>query len=120
MRNGVLSNNLRQWRKARRLTQTVLAEQAGITRQSIIAIEKGRLNPSVAVALSLAALLNASVEDLFALNPAEALADEGVAAGPGKGAFQVAARPIAGEVAETPNGEFDGEDEVPGAVWDFV
>ena len=80
MRNGVLSNNLRQWRKARRLTQTVLAEQAGITRQSIIAIEKGRLNPSVAVALSLAALLNASVEDLFALNPAEALADEGVAA----------------------------------------
>jgi len=120
MRNGVLSNNLRQWRKARRLTQTVLAEQAGITRQSIIAIEKGRLNPSVAVALSLAALLNASVEDLFALNPAEALADEGMAAGPGKGALQVAAKPIAGEAAEMPNGEFDGEDEVPGAVWDFV
>jgi putative transcriptional regulator len=37
----------------------------GLTRQSIIAIEKGRFTPSIHTALMLAAALNTTVDDLF-------------------------------------------------------
>ncbi len=51
-----------------RLTQEELAEKTGLSRQSIIAIEKGRFTPSVHTALMLAAALQTSVEELFRLN----------------------------------------------------
>ena len=49
------------------LTQVELAEKVGVTRQTIIAIEKGDYTPSVALALRLAKVFKTSVEDLFAL-----------------------------------------------------
>ncbi len=49
------------------LTQVDLAEKVGVTRQTIIAIEKGDYTPSVALALRLAKVFKTSVEDLFAL-----------------------------------------------------
>ena len=49
------------------LTQAELAEKVGVTRQTIIAIEKGDYTPSVALALRLAKVFKTSVEDLFAL-----------------------------------------------------
>lgn len=49
------------------LTQVELAEKVGVTRQTIIAIEKGDYTPSVALALRLAKVFKASVEDLFTL-----------------------------------------------------
>lgn len=48
-------------------TQEELAEKAGVTRQTIIAIEKGNYTPSVALALKLAKIFKVSVEDLFKL-----------------------------------------------------
>ena len=48
------------------MTQIELAEHAGVTRQTIIAIEKGNYTPSVLLAIHLAEALNKSVEDIFA------------------------------------------------------
>jgi putative transcriptional regulator len=44
-----------------------LADRTGVTRQSIISIERGRYRPSVELALKLARVLGVSVEKLFEL-----------------------------------------------------
>jgi len=49
------------------MTQQELADRAGVTRQSIISIERGRYRPSVELALRLARVLGIAVEDLFQL-----------------------------------------------------
>ena len=49
------------------LTQEELAEKVGVSRQTIIAIERGNYAPSVALALKLAKILKTTVEKLFAL-----------------------------------------------------
>ena len=63
-----MRNNLKRQRLVvGQLTQQDLAERAGVTRQTIIAIEKGSFNPSVKLALKLAKILNTTVEELFVL-----------------------------------------------------
>jgi len=63
-----LRNNLGEIRRmSGGMTQRELAERAGVTRQTIIAIENGNYNPSVKLALKLARALAVRVEDLFAL-----------------------------------------------------
>jgi putative molybdopterin biosynthesis protein len=52
-------------RKERGLAQRELAQAAGITRQGVGAIESGRSQPSVTIALALARALGTTVEDLF-------------------------------------------------------
>jgi molybdate-binding protein/DNA-binding XRE family transcriptional regulator len=59
-------NRVRELRQAAGLTQAGLAERAGISRTAVTAIEAERLVPSVAAALSLAGVLGATVEVLFA------------------------------------------------------
>ncbi len=54
-------------RRARGLTATALAQQVGISRQALAAIEASRSAPSTAVALALARELGVRVEDLFEL-----------------------------------------------------
>ena len=49
------------------MTQEELARNVGVSRQTIIAVERGRYNPSVKLALKLARLLLVRVEDLFEL-----------------------------------------------------
>ncbi len=60
-------NSVEKERLRADLTQVELAEKVGVTRQTIIAIEKGDYTPSVALALRLAKVFKTSVEDLFAL-----------------------------------------------------
>ncbi len=60
-----LHNRVRELRSERGLTQANLGEIVGLTRQSIIAIEKGRFTPSIHTALMLAAALNTTVDELF-------------------------------------------------------
>ena len=60
-----LENNVRRNRVISDLTQEQLAADVGVTRQTIIAIEKGNYTPSVLLALRLAGRLNCQVEDLF-------------------------------------------------------
>jgi len=61
-----MKNRLREFRfKNDEITQESLAELVGVSRQTIIAIEKGRFNPSVKLALKIARVLRCRAEDLF-------------------------------------------------------
>ena len=61
-------NYLRRFRfDAGDMTQQQLAERVGVTRQTILTIEKGNYNPSVELALRLAQVLGTTVECLFEL-----------------------------------------------------
>jgi len=55
-------------RKDKGITQQDLAEAVGVTRQTIIAIEKGNYTPSVLLALKLAKYIGQPVEDIFGIN----------------------------------------------------
>jgi putative transcriptional regulator len=65
-RHEILSH-LRRHRLRADLTQQELADRVGATRQTILSIEKGKYSPTVGLALRLARELDASVEELFAL-----------------------------------------------------
>jgi putative transcriptional regulator len=62
-----VSNQVQDHRKRRNLTQEELASLVGVTRQTIIAIEKGNYVPSVALAIKLAQTFKSSVEKIFSL-----------------------------------------------------
>lgn len=65
-----LDNSVRQRRQASGLTQEALAARCLVSRQTIIALEKGNYEPSLGLALRLATALGATVEDLFRLEDA--------------------------------------------------
>ena len=62
-----MKNNIRVQRAVVRLTQQQLAEQVGVSRQTINAIESSKFIPSTLLALKLAEALGTKVEKLFAL-----------------------------------------------------
>ncbi len=61
----ILHNNLKDIRTRKNFTQEYLAGVIGVTRQTIIAIEKEKFVPSVKLALELALALDAPFEKLF-------------------------------------------------------
>ncbi len=61
----IISNTVYEMRAKKGLTQEELAEKTGVTRQTIIAIEKGNYTPSVLLALKIANVFKISIEDLF-------------------------------------------------------
>lgn len=63
-----ISRRLKNLREERDLTQEELAERLGISRQSIISVEKGKCLPSLPLALRMAKIFNESLEDLFLEN----------------------------------------------------
>jgi len=63
--NHTVTSALRDVRTRAERTQEELALAVGVTRQTIIAIEKGNYMPSVALALALAHYFNKKVEDIF-------------------------------------------------------
>jgi putative transcriptional regulator len=63
-----LGNNLKRCRFDRDdLSQDALAKAIGVTRQTIISIEKGRFVPSTLLALRLARFFERSVEEIFSI-----------------------------------------------------
>ena len=60
-------NLVNEKRTAAKLTQEELAQRVGVTRQTVIAIEKGNYTPSVLLAMKLAAVFSVSVEALFTI-----------------------------------------------------
>ena len=66
-----LHNRLKEYRARSRLSQTELGNLADVSRQTISLIERGDYNPSVTLALKLAKILNASVEQLFSYTEEE-------------------------------------------------
>lgn len=61
----IVSNNVIDFRKKSEVTQQELADAVEVSRQTIVAIEKGNYMPSVGLALRLAAYFNTSVDKLF-------------------------------------------------------
>ena len=66
-----MRNRLREKRAEWELSQTELGEALGVSRQTIIAIEKGRYLPSLPLALAMARYFSVRVEDLFSLDRKE-------------------------------------------------
>jgi len=63
---GKLTNNVRRLRFDNgEMTQQQLADKAGVTRQTIIAIESGKYAPSLPLAFRIAKTFGLGVEDVF-------------------------------------------------------
>ena len=62
-----MKNNLRLERARVRMTQQELADKTGVTRQTIVAIEQGKFNPSTVLALKMARIFGVTIEALFEL-----------------------------------------------------
>ena len=65
---------LKVFRAMRDLTQEALANEIGVTRQTVIAIEKGKYNPSLELAFKIARYFDTSIEDIFIYEPEEFIA----------------------------------------------
>ena len=62
-----MKNNLRVERARVRMTQQELADKTGVTRQTIVAIEQGKFNPSTVLALKMARIFGVTIEARFEL-----------------------------------------------------
>ena len=60
-------NYVKEFRKRANLTQEDLAKEVGVSRQSIISIERGHYIPSLPLALRFARLFNCATDELFKL-----------------------------------------------------
>lgn len=60
-----MENRLEEYRTKRGFTQQTIADLAGVSRQTIISLERGRYNPSITLAIRLARLFGVQVEELF-------------------------------------------------------
>jgi len=60
-----LTNKLKEARVAKNMTQADLADKVGVTRQTIIAIEKEKFVPSAKLALELARALETNFDQVF-------------------------------------------------------
>ena len=61
-----IANTIRTLRfHAGEMTQAVLAERVGVTRQTIVAIEQGRYSPSLEVAFRIAKVFGVPLEQVF-------------------------------------------------------
>lgn len=62
-----MKNAIRELRAALRWTQEDLGDRVGVSRQAIIAIENGKYDPSLPLAMRLSRVLRRSVEEIFFL-----------------------------------------------------
>ena len=62
-----MKNNIKELRKSRKLRQEDLAEILGVTRQTIIAIENNKYDPTLELAMKISEYFNLSVNEIFEL-----------------------------------------------------
>jgi len=63
---ATIHNRIRQLRfKSKEMTQQELADKVGVTRQTVIALEKGKYNPSLELAFRIAATFSLPLEEVF-------------------------------------------------------
>jgi putative transcriptional regulator len=63
--NEKVENSLKEYRKQKGLTQEELAKALGVSRQTIISIERGKYIPSLPLALKMARYFACSTDDMF-------------------------------------------------------
>lgn len=66
-----MENRLQELRKAKKISQSELAQAMEVTRQTIISLEKGRYNASLELAFKLAQYFQLSIEDIFIYKESE-------------------------------------------------
>lgn len=64
----IIKNGVYDLRSQKGITQEMLAEKMQVSRQTIIAIERGNYTPSVLLALKLAGFFNLPVEKVFKIS----------------------------------------------------
>lgn len=64
-----MDNDLAARRAARCWSQARLAAELGVSRQTVISIERGRFDPSLPLAFRIAATFECSIEDVFRSEP---------------------------------------------------
>jgi len=62
-----MNNNIKQLRKDKGLRQEDMAVSLNVSRQTIIAIENNKYNPTLELAMKMARLLDTTIEELFIL-----------------------------------------------------
>jgi putative transcriptional regulator len=73
-----ITNNIRRLRFfAEEMTQQQLAEKAGVSRQTIIAIEAGRYSPSLELAFRIAGAFGVPIGEVFGVENEKEVQDEG-------------------------------------------
>lgn len=60
-----MKNNIREFRKAKKLSQAELAKLCNVSRQTINAIENDKYDPTLQLAFDLSTVLNTTVNKLF-------------------------------------------------------
>jgi putative transcriptional regulator len=60
-----MKNRIKVYRALRNLTQEALADQLGVTRQTILAIEKEKYDPSLELAFRIAGLFKVPIDKMF-------------------------------------------------------
>lgn len=63
-----MKNNIKELRKSLKIRQEDLANELGVTRQTINAIENEKYNPTLELSMKLAKFLNTTVDKLFSLD----------------------------------------------------
>ena len=60
-----MKNKIKVFRAMHDMTQEALAEKVGVTRQTILAIEKDKYTPSLELAFRIARLFDVTIEEVF-------------------------------------------------------
>ena len=60
-----MENRVKVYRAMRNVTQEGLAKAVGVSRQTVIAIERGNYNPSLELAFKISRFFDVGVEDIF-------------------------------------------------------
>lgn len=60
-----IDNKVYEYRVLRRLSQTELADAVGVSKQTILIMEKGNYSPSLKLAFRLANFFNVQITDIF-------------------------------------------------------
>jgi len=70
MAHSIVQNNIRTLRfHAGEMTQQELADRARVSRQTIVAIEKGNYSPSLELAFRLAHIFKTPIDEVFTYDP---------------------------------------------------
>jgi putative transcriptional regulator len=64
---GILKNKIRELRQRAWITQEEMAQELGVSRQTVISLEKEKYRPSIVLAFKVARLFKTSIEDVFTL-----------------------------------------------------
>ena len=60
-----MKNRIKVFRAMHDLTQEALANELGVTRQTVLAIEKGKYDPSLELAFKIARYFGVSIDEIF-------------------------------------------------------